>query len=91
MNQKEAYLVIHYIKELIKSGVRDQDIGVVTPYRRQGRLIREKLQRTLILKNHQILVGSTEEFQGQERLVTNPNNISLILISYPRSLEARHG
>ena len=73
MNLKEAYLVIQYIKELIKSGVREQDIGVVTPYRRQVRLIREKLQRTLIRKHHQIVVGSTEEFQGQERLVSNQN------------------
>ena len=40
MNQKEVFWVVYYIKKLIDGGVREHDIGVVTPYRRQVRLIR---------------------------------------------------
>ena len=47
MNRKEAVWVCVYAKKLLDSGVREQDIGVVTPYRRQARLIRDTLQKHL--------------------------------------------
>merc|ERR1712226_146199 len=47
-------------------GVLPKEIGVITPYRRQVQKIRKKL---LEHNFRDVTVGSTEEFQGQERKV----------------------
>jgi AAA domain len=36
--------VKHYVNWLLKNGFEQKDIGVITPYRRQARLIRDKLK-----------------------------------------------
>ncbi|KAM4748890.1 RNA helicase Mov10l1 [Rhinophrynus dorsalis] len=78
-NPSEAVQVMRYCCILAKhvtTSVSAKDIGVITPYRKQGEKIRTLL-RTVDLSD--IKVGSVEEFQGQEFLV--------IIISMVRSCE----
>ncbi|XP_068132448.1 RNA helicase Mov10l1 [Hyperolius riggenbachi] len=78
-NPSEAVQVMRYCCILAKhvtTSVSAKDIGVITPYRKQGEKIRTLL-RTVDLMD--IKVGSVEEFQGQEFLV--------IIISMVRSCE----
>lgn len=68
-NAVEAVQVIRYVKELQsfkKHPVKLEEIGIITPYRKQVEKIRLLLDR---LGMNGIKVGSVEEFQGQERLV----------------------
>jgi len=79
-NQMEAQQVLKYVQTLLKtfSGQTDiDDIGVITPYRKQVDKIRLLLEK-FGLGN--IKVGSVEEFQGQERM--------FIIISTVRSNES---
>lgn len=68
-NSEEAVHVLDYVKQITslkENRVLPKEIGVIAPYRRQVQKIRKKL------KEHnfeEITVGSTEEFQGQERKV----------------------
>ncbi|XP_069483962.1 RNA helicase Mov10l1 isoform X2 [Ambystoma mexicanum] len=78
-NPIEAVQVMRYCCILAKhvtTSVSAKNIGVITPYRKQGEKIRILLQ-TVDLSD--IKVGSVEEFQGQEYLV--------IIISTVRSSE----
>jgi helicase MOV-10 len=80
-NPDEATVVLMYVRELLGSRhqpVRQEDIGIITPYNKQVIKIKRALQSDLG-PNHQIKVGSTEMFQGQERRV--------IIISTVRSTE----
>lgn len=47
-------------------GIREEDIGIISPYRRQVLKIRGVLAERGYTK---VTIGSTEEFQGQERLI----------------------
>ena len=85
-NPGEAAIVVEYLEKLI-NGVgrfkpKGKEIGVISPYRRQVQKIKDlmnhKFQRTR-LDWKGITVGSTEEFQGQERRI--------IIISTVRSQE----
>ena len=77
-NPEEVVTVVNYIKDLLEDPqlqVKEDEIGVISPYRRQCQKIRMKLG-----ESSEVMVGTTEEFQGQERriiLVTtvrsNPN------------------
>jgi len=66
-NPEEVVLVIEYIDQLLAMpGMMEEDIGVITPYRRQVQKIRGRLE----LKGKKgVTIGTTEEFQGQERKV----------------------
>ncbi|XP_035677292.1 putative helicase MOV-10 [Branchiostoma floridae] len=69
-NAREVATVLDYVNELLNSrgGMRvtQNNIGIISPYRRQV----QKIQHALRLQNYSdIKVGSVEEFQGQERLV----------------------
>ncbi|KAM4675634.1 RNA helicase Mov10l1-like [Discoglossus pictus] len=78
-NSSEAVQVMRYCCILTKhvtTSVSPKDIGVITPYRKQGEKIRILLRTVDLLD---IKVGSVEEFQGQEYLV--------IIISMVRSCE----
>eukprot|EP00092_Neocalanus_flemingeri_P029315 GFUD01031827.1.p2 GENE.GFUD01031827.1~~GFUD01031827.1.p2 ORF type:complete len:163 (+),score=57.21 GFUD01031827.1:407-895(+) len=46
--------------------VKEEEIGVITPYRRQVQKIRGRLEQRGITG---VMVGTTEEFQGQERRI----------------------
>jgi superfamily I DNA and/or RNA helicase len=89
-NPDEASVVLTYVKELLgtrRQPVKQDEIGIITPYNKQAIKIKRALQSELG-PNHLIKVGTTEMFQGQERRV--------IIISTVRSnvgyidVDARH-
>ena len=71
-NPEEANLIVRKVNELIAAGVQPAEIGVITPYSAQVRLIRERVQ-------HDVEVNSVDGFQGREKEV--------ILMSLVRSNE----
>ena len=78
-NPEEIFHVLEYMKQLIDHGIDEDDIGVITPYRRQV----QKLKRRLEDRGWgDVTVGTTEEFQGQERKV--------IIVSTVRSSPTIH-
>jgi helicase MOV-10 len=76
-NISEIEQVIEYVKWLIfetrENRVAAADIGIITPYAKQKQKLRDALAREGQRGNRaafkEIKVGSTEEFQGQERRV----------------------
>ena len=70
-NPEEAAKIVQYIDELLDSKklpqkITPEQIGVISPYRRQVQKIKELLNRKLQKKYkdwNKITVGSTEEFQ----------------------------
>ena len=85
-NPGEAAIVVDYLEKLLtgfgNTKPKGREIGIISPYRRQVQKIRDlmnhKFQNTR-LDWKPVTVGSTEEFQGQERKV--------IIISTVRSQE----
>ncbi len=68
-SQKEANAVVDLIINLLNCGIPAPEIGVVAPYRAQGRLIRNLL-RTYVAEpaiRQQLIVDTVERMQGQER------------------------
>lgn len=68
-SQKEAYAVVDLITTLLACGVPAEEIGVVAPYRAQGRLIRHLLREYVpetAMRRH-LVVDTVERMQGQER------------------------
>ncbi|KAH0665897.1 hypothetical protein KY285_027103 [Solanum tuberosum] len=66
-NRIEASKVVEIIRDLIGyKGLKEEDIGVITPYRQQVLKIRTALES---FDWANIKVGSVEQFQGQEREV----------------------
>jgi len=66
LNGLNALLVGKIIEELLRNGVEERDIAVVTPYRAQAKLIKE------VLRNRgfeEIRVGTVHTFQGGEKKV----------------------
>jgi DNA replication ATP-dependent helicase Dna2 len=55
----------------VEGGIGPEEIGVVTPYRAQGREIRNLLRRTPLDRaaRREIVVDTVERMQGQEREV----------------------
>ena len=77
-NPEEAAKVVEYVQNLLDSSkgiaakVKPEEIGVISPYRRQVHKIRELMNKKFQNKFPEwkkINVGSTEEFQGQERRI----------------------
>ncbi|XP_077264321.1 putative RNA helicase armitage [Temnothorax americanus] len=65
-NPAEATQVYLYLRKLYKSGLKPNDIGVITPYLKQVQQIRDML---LELDLNLPKISSVEGFQGQERKV----------------------
>lgn len=71
-NSKEVRIVLDYIDKVLKNGaglgktVKETDIGVVTPYKLQSKIISRDCRRMSL---NDITVGTTEVFQGQEKAV----------------------
>ncbi|XP_038054517.1 putative helicase mov-10-B.1 [Patiria miniata] len=82
-NADEIGVVVEYTQDLLakRGGIRvkETDIGIISPYRRQVQKIKGVLKKH---KMSDIKVGSVEEFQGQERLV--------IIVSTVRSTKPEH-
>ncbi len=67
-NKKESELVVDLIITIKEAGVSLSDIGVVTPYRNHGKMIRTKLLNKLgIFKAEHLVTDTVERMQGQER------------------------
>jgi len=66
INKIEANDIVKMVKSLLKSGIRAEDIGIITPYSGQKRLLIEKLHDDGQLKE-KLKIASVDEFQGGER------------------------
>ncbi|XP_023326960.1 RNA helicase Mov10l1 [Eurytemora carolleeae] len=65
-NPQEVWQVAVYTQNLLIEGVEKDDIGIISPYRKQTQKIREMLK---VFNIDGIRIGSVEEFQGQEKPV----------------------
>ncbi|XP_015114635.1 probable RNA helicase armi [Diachasma alloeum] len=65
-NPAEATQVYLYLLRLYGAGLTGEDVGVIAPYQKQVKRIRELLMELEVAVPK---VGSVEEFQGQERKV----------------------
>ena len=75
-NSGEARIVAVHAAALAKDGVRQQDIGVITPYNAQTATIRDELRRKQL---PEVEVNTIDGFQGREKEV--------IILSLVRSNE----
>ena len=66
----EAGLVVSLIQTAVDAGLEIEDIGVVTPYRNHGKMIRNKLADRLgTYTAKRVVTETVERMQGQEREV----------------------
>ncbi|KAL4506441.1 hypothetical protein ABPG72_000012 [Tetrahymena utriculariae] len=61
INEEEANLVKDLVLQLKQAGVKDDNIGIITPYLSQSNYISQLVQ------NNNILIDTTYSFQGQEK------------------------
>ncbi|XP_065368580.1 uncharacterized protein LOC135961041 isoform X2 [Calliphora vicina] len=78
-NLHELHVVMDYVKDLMYFGingkpVKESDIGIISPYKKQYKRIQEELN---IRKWFSIETGSVETFQGKEK--------DIIIVSFVRS------
>lgn len=67
-NHRDANLVAELCAAAVAGGLAPADIGIVVPYRAQGRLVRQRLARRLGPAAARAVVADTvERMQGQER------------------------
>lgn len=84
-NSAEVEILINYVQDLLQTKESDdsekfkpEHIGIITPYRKQVKKIREQLEKCIKHDSvDDLKVGTVEEFQGEER--------SIILVSTVRS------
>lgn len=74
-NGEEAAFIAAVIKDAVESGMKTKDIAVVTPFRRQVRLIRETVKKTI--GRDLPLIDTVERLQGQD--------VDFIIISFVTS------
>lgn len=70
-SKKEAETITELIQSLLYARISPEQIGVVVPYRAQGRVIRSRLRETFLDEGltRAIVVDTVERMQGQEREV----------------------
>lgn len=69
-SKTEASAASAIVVEAVRSGLKASDIGIVTPYRRQAKLIKQHLRRSSLLPDgaaDDVVIDTVERFQGQER------------------------
>ena len=64
-NEGEANAIVEMVKALLDEGKQPEDIAVITPFRKQVRLIRAKT-REVILTEELPLIDTVERLQGQD-------------------------
>ncbi|CAG5133176.1 unnamed protein product [Candidula unifasciata] len=77
-NVTEAELVVSLVRTLIKANVSEDEIGVISPYRSQVRLIKQKILGCGDLLN--VEVNTVDQYQGRDK--------SIIAVSFVRSQSA---
>ncbi|MRJ03229.1 MAG: IGHMBP2 family helicase [Epsilonproteobacteria bacterium] len=70
-NPREAQLVVELVQELLQMGVKGEEIGVISPYLAQVKLLKRLFQEPVVE------IKSVDGFQGREKEV--------IIISFVRS------
>nr|XP_028961324.1 DNA replication ATP-dependent helicase/nuclease DNA2 [Malus domestica] len=73
-NPTEANIIVQVVEGLVKSGIKGEDIGVITPYNSQAEIIRLALSRLTSVEIHTI-----DKYQGRDK--------DCILVSFVRSME----
>jgi superfamily I DNA and/or RNA helicase len=63
LNPREAALVVRKVRDLLDAGVSPRDVGVITPYSAQVRLLRDRLAIP------GMEIDSVDGFQGREKEV----------------------
>ncbi len=71
-NQEEADYIAGLIKDSLECGMKLEDIAIITPFRRQVRMIRETVSKKL--EGNLPLIDTVERLQGQD--------VDLIIISF---------
>ena len=66
---QEADLIAELVEQLIQSGIKPKDIGILAPFRAQVRLIKAALEARITDEKtvKKIFVDTVERIQGQER------------------------
>lgn len=68
VNRTDANLTAKICQAALDAGLEPEEIGLVAPYRAQGRILRSLLAKTLGKKSAEKIVADTvERMQGQER------------------------
>lgn len=76
INEGEAELILARVRALVAAGVAAQDLAVITPYRAQAQLLRDRLAATPELE-----ADTVDAFQGREK--------EAVLVSLVRSNSAQ--
>jgi DNA polymerase alpha-associated DNA helicase A len=90
-NILEAQIAIYHVEQLIKDGLTENQIGIITPYAAQVR----KIQLMMGEKWQDIEVGSVDGFQGREKeaiiltLVRSNNRNDVGFLSEKRRLNGK--
>ncbi len=68
-NILEAQIISHIVRALIDQGVMPQDIGVITPYRRQKAEIERVLKDLAAAPLNHLEIDTVDSFQGRDKKV----------------------
>lgn len=67
-SSEEATLVVDIVKTAVEAGMTLSDIGIVSPYRKQGKLLRKALEKQFgVFTYKDVVTDTVERMQGQER------------------------
>jgi DNA replication ATP-dependent helicase Dna2 len=68
-SQREARLIAELVSALLACGMTPEQLGIIAPFRAQGREIRTQLGQVLPneLVRKQVIIDTVERMQGQER------------------------
>ncbi|KAJ9087295.1 hypothetical protein DSO57_1039715 [Entomophthora muscae] len=86
-NSHEVDLVFKHVKKLVRGGVKDRKIAVISPYKDQVKLLQAKIGS----KFSKVEIGTVDGFQGREKeavilsfVRSNPQNAIGFLDNYRR-------
>mmetsp|Transcript_18121 Transcript_18121/g.25403 ORF Transcript_18121/g.25403 Transcript_18121/m.25403 type:complete len:528 (+) Transcript_18121:826-2409(+) len=76
INELEAECVLRTLQMFLNHGIKGEDIGIITPYKAQKRLILKEINKRILSKCG-VEVSTVDGFQGREK--------EIILLSYTRA------